>query len=332
MLSKRAALLLGLSFALAIISVYEFEPKEKKLPSEKDPALKNKFEELLEKKEESPRTLIVPNIPQTTPTPLASPVTVPLPLDIHAQGRQKRKTLPMGIVLWDQVTVTKDPEGKSPLYAIRSGDIVRVYKESLGQPRLHVHPGVDVYLAEITQNIEAAGKSYPDLDGWVQPGQVQILTDEQALDFTQTVQPMTLGEDSNFSMISFYERAMKNPDPVVHRIIGPRLLGIVSLHEEYVSSWQSLYRDPDAKIRTYTLAQLRERGIDKSRPILEDLIVRLTELTKTRATDEKEIEVLIIIDLLKASHHPRALTAFESFKEAWAGKQSQKIIEALKEE
>ena len=336
MVSKKALLLFGLSFALTIILTREFKPRLKNTPlpgplpqGERESNLKDKFEELLEKKEDSSRTLTLPVIAKNPPSPPLP--SLPPPIDIHAKGRQKRKTLPMGIVLWDQVEATEDKEATVPLYTLRTGDILRVYKDSVDPTRIHIHPGVDVYLAEITQNIEAAGQSYPDQDGWVEKSKVQILTDEQAVDFTQTAEPMTLGEDSTFSMISFYERAMKNPDPVVHRIMGPRLLEIVSLHEEYVSSWQSLVRDPDSKIRTYTLAQLRERGIGKSRAILEDLIVRLTELTQNRARDEKEIEVLTILDILKASHHPRVQSVFESFKETWEGKQSQKILDALTE-
>ena len=62
---------------------------------------------------------------------------------------------------------------------------------------------------------------------------------------------------------------------------------------------------------------------------MEDLILRLTELTQTRAVDETEIEVLTIIDILKDSHSPRVTAAFQSFREAWADKQSQRILESL---
>ncbi len=57
--------------------------------------------------------------------------------------------------------------------------------------------------------------------------------------------------------------------------------------------------------------------------VVEDLILRLTELTRTKAADETEIEVLTIIGILKDSPYPRVAAAFASFSEAWSGKQSE---------
>jgi hypothetical protein len=145
------------------------------------------------------------------------------------------------------------------------------------------------------------------------------------------VDPVTLGNDPSFSTLDFYDRAMKNPDPVVHRVIGPRMIALVSLHEDYSSSWKQLYRDPDPKIRDAALANLRERGVANSRLIIEDLIRRLAELTQEKAEGERELEVLSILGILEDSHHPRVKAAMQSFEESWKDTQSDAINAAARE-
>lgn len=158
---------------------------------------------------------------------------------------------------------------------------------------------------------------------------IQVLTPEQADVFINETIPMTLGTDPSFSMLDFYHRAMANPDPEIHKIIAGRLIYLISLHDEYSSTWTGILRDRDPGIRSLAIATLAKRGLGRSRLIVDDLIQRLTELTKTRATGEKEAEVLAIIDLLKDSGHTRAQSALASFAESWQGKQSEAVLKAL---
>jgi hypothetical protein len=234
-----------------------------------------------------------------------------VPLDARAQGRKKREPLPLGVILRDNVSVRKTPGGSS-LYTMSTGDFVKVYPDS-NDDWVHAHPGVDIYLAATSKEIETAGNRFPDKAGWVDRSQLQVFGPERAKEFTQATEPITLGRD-NFSTVDFYERAFKNPDPVVHRVVGPRLIGLLSLHEDYSSAWGRLYRDPDEKIRAVTLATLRERGAGKSAPLIEDLISRLIELKSKGGTDS-DPEVALITDILKESGSPRAQNALKSLSE-----------------
>ncbi len=213
---------------------------------------------------------------------------------------------------------------------MQTGDFVRVYAEDSGGERAHVHPGLDIYLALTSRDRRAAGERLPDQAGWIEKSNIQIFEAEQARQFTESVEPVTLGHDPSFSTLDFYGRAMKNPDLVVHRVVGPRLIETVGMHEDYdVSSWGALTRDRDPKIRSATLAALRQRGVGGSREIIEDLITRLSELTRGRAEGETEAEVLAILSVLKESRHPRVPTALQSFVESWKGTQSARVVEAL---
>jgi hypothetical protein len=209
-----------------------------------------------------------------------------------------------------------------------TGDLVRVFPDS-GAEMLHVQPGLDVYLAATTKETRPAGELLPDKDGWVQKSWLHVFEEESAKEFLMTVAPVTLGNDPSFSTIKFYERAMKNDDPVVHRVMGPRFISLVLLHEDYSSLWSALYRDKDPKIRDAALALLRERGVGSSREIIEDLITRLTELTDVRARGEAEVEVLSILGVLKESGHPRVPQALASFVEAWRDTQGPAVNDAL---
>jgi hypothetical protein len=276
-------------------------------------ALKEELLSQLKKPDVSGRTL---KLPAPRPDLADEPPPAPKPLTadekMRAQGRKKREGLPLGVVLWDNVPIYKDAQGKDVLYTMSSGDFVKVYDDSTTERR-HVHPGVDVYLAATSKEIETAGNRFPDKAGWVDRSQLQVFGPERAKEFTQATEPMTLGRD-NFSTVDFYERAFKNPDPVVHRVVGPRLIGLLSLHEDYSSAWGRLYRDPDEKIRAVTLATLRERGAGKSAPLIEDLISRLIELKSKGGTDS-DPEVALITDILKESGSPRAQNALKSLSE-----------------
>ncbi len=258
------------------------------------------------------------------------------PLDPRAVGRKKREGLPMGVVLWDDVPVFESVDGKKELFRMMTGDMVRVFPDAnLDLPdgrqadRVRVQPGLDVYLAATTKETRPAGERFPDRDGWVKKSDIRVFEPEDAKEYLMEVSPVTLGNDPAFSTLRFYDRAMKNPDPVVHRVVGPRLIALVLLHEDYSTSWAALYRDRDPKIRDAALSALNERGVANNRQLIEDLILRLTELTKTRAQGETEQEVLSILNMLKNSGHPRVPAALASFREAWKDNQSAAILEAL---
>jgi len=245
--------------------------------------------------------------------------------DARARGRRQRESLPMGVILWDKVKIYSKSSGWKKLYRVQTGDIVRVYNDVPESGRHRIHPGVDVYLAETSKNIEAAGNRLPDKDGWIDKEVIHIFSPKEAVAFTQSVEAVTLGQDTTFSTLDFYDRAMKNPDLVVHSIFGPKLIFFVSLHDEYSSSWTRLYRDEDSKIRSLALAGLKQRGVGGSRIIIEDLIGRLAELTKKKASGESEAEVLAILNILKESGHPRVPAALAGFQESWRESQSDKI-------
>jgi len=227
-------------------------------------------------------------------------------------GRKQRELLPLGVILWDNVPIYKEEKGGDVLYRMSTGDFVKVYADPHPE-RLRIHPGVDVYLAFTSKEIETAGNRFPDAAGWIDKTQLHVFQPERAKEFTQSVDPVTLGA-GDFSTVDFYERAFKNPDPVVHRVIGPRLMQLLSLHEDYSSAWGRLYRDPDEKIRALTLATLRERGVGKSLPLIEDLITRLIDL-KSKNRRENEPEIAQIVAILKASGSPRAQNALGGLAE-----------------
>jgi hypothetical protein len=287
-------------------------------PSPDLSALKNELLSQLEKSGPSNRTLAMPKArrqtdeERATQTYNAALAKLAEAEKRRAIGRKKREGLPLGVILWDDVPVYESASGKKVLYTMSSGDFVKVYVDSTTDRR-HIHPGVDLYLAETSKAIETASNRFPDKDGWIDKIQLQIFGPERAKEFTQTAEPMTLGRD-NFSTVDFYERAFKNTDPVVHRVIGPRLIALLSLHEDYSSAWGRLYRDPDEKIRAVTLAALRQRGAGKSSALIEDLIKRLIEL-KSKGRVETDPEVSAIADLLKDSGNPRAQNALKSLSE-----------------
>ncbi len=275
----------------------------------------------------SKRTLAIPEVPTEVDATASAPVSAPA-LSPRAISRKKREGLPMGVVLWDNVPIYDAPNAKTELFRTTTGDFVRVFPDA--NPSFwHVQPGLDLYLAATTKQVEPAGERFPDKDGWIRKSDLNVFEPADAKEFIMELSPVTLGNDPSFSTLSFYDRAMKNPDPVVHRVVGPRIIALVSLHEDYSSSWKALYRDPDPKIRDAALAALNERGLANNRNIIEDLIVRLTELTKTPAKDETELEVLSILGVLKATHHPRVPAALASFKDAWKQTQSARINSAL---
>jgi hypothetical protein len=212
---------------------------------------------------------------------------------------------------------------------MRTGDMVRVYHEGKSSGWIHIHPGVDVYLYATSKNIEAAGENYVDQEVWIKADNLQVLKPQEAVLFTETTQPVTMGRDPDFSTLNFYERAMKNPDPVVRQIVGPRLIDLISYHNEYMNLWTQLYRDPDSRVRSLSLASLKKRGVGNSRLVIEDLIKRLSELTRGKARGEQEAEAIMIIEILADSQHPRALVALQGYEEAWAGTQSIELRRAL---
>lgn len=265
----------------------------------------------------------------TDPAPPIAPPPARTP-DKRAAGREQRKLLPLGVVLWDDAPIYDAPSRGQVLYRMHTGDFVKVYAtESPG--RYHVHPGVDIYLAATSKAIETAGNRFPDVDGWIDRQNLHIFPPEEAKEFTQDTDPVTLGAGPDFSTVEFYRRALRNEDPVVHRVIGPRFIELLSIHEDYLPEWSALFRDPDAKIRSVTLAALRERGVGNSREIIEDMIRRLAELTRRRAEREDEAEVLSILAILEKSGHPRVPTALESFRDSWEKTQSAAVQNALRD-
>lgn len=298
-------------------------------PDSRSIALKNQINILLQQSESTERTLALPN-PPAAPTELKKRAA--------GEDKQEEKKPPeadppppqiIGVVLADKIPVYTTNEGWDILCSLQTGDLISPLSLKPVNNRIQIKPRVDVFLAATTQLTESAGSRYPNTAGWIEPSQIQILDPDRAEDYTQGIEAFTLGEDPNFSMVDFYTRAMKNPDRAVHRIVGARLIALVSLHEDYNSSWIQLYRDPDPRLRSLALSTLRQRGVGHSRLIVDDLIARLAELTKIRATGDEETEVLLILDILKASQHSRVPSAFASFREAWAGKQSQKIMDSL---
>jgi hypothetical protein len=180
---------------------------------------------------------------------------------------------------------------------------------------VHAHPGVDIYLAATSKEIETAGNRFPDKDGWIARTDINVFPPDQATEFTQSDDPMTLGSDPNFSTGDFYERALKNPDPVVHRVIGPRLIALLLIHEDYSSSWGRLLRDPDEKIRSVTLAALKGRGVARNDALIDDLINRLAELKAAPHNPAVDAETQLLTAVLQESQNPRALNALKSFSE-----------------
>ena len=283
--------------------------------------IKTEFMAHLQKSGPTNKTLSIPESPKTPSKPK---------LDKRAKGRKQRENYPLGVLLWDNVPVFKDQTGKTVLYTMQTGDFVRIFPDAPKNNLIKIQPGVDVYLAATSKQFEAAGNRFPDRPGWMKSSQIQIFNPNRALEFTQKTTPMTLGPDSSFSTLDFYERAMKNPDPVVHRVVGPRMIELLSIHEDYVSSWGALYRDHDSKIRSVTLASLRKRGVGHNREIIEDLIKRLAELTTARVHGEMEVEVLTILNILEESRHPRVPAALQGFAETWVDTQGDKIVSAIK--
>ena len=274
----------------------------------------------------APRPLDLPPVPSPEPDPTAAPEPSP---DTRARGRAEREHLPLAVALGDGVTVRSAPAGEA-LYALRTGDFVRVYAGEESGGWIRVHPGVNVFLAETTGRTEPAGTALPDRAGWVSRAEVHVFDRRQAELFTETAEPVTLGDDPTFSMLSFYERAMANPDPVVHRVMGPRVINIISLHDDYVESWSALLRDRDSKIRSVTLAAIKRRGVGGHRWLMEDLIQRLADLTATRATGEREAEVLAILAILNDAEHPRVPAALQSFLGTWSGTQGPAVLAAAR--
>jgi len=194
-----------------------------------------------------------------------------------------------------------------------------------------IHPAAEIYLAATSKKTEVAGTLYPDVDGFVERRDVHVFDAQEVKEFTETTDPVTLGNDPNFSSVTFYETAFKNPDPVVHRVIGPRMISLLSIHEDYLSSWGTLYRDPDSKIRSLTLAALKKRGVGRSTLTVEDLITRLSELTTEKARGEAGAEVMTILNILKEAHHPRVPQALATYTETWEQTQEPSIVQALKD-
>ncbi|MCG3204211.1 MAG: hypothetical protein KCHDKBKB_00921 [Elusimicrobia bacterium] len=291
---------------------------------------KNEMLAYLNQTEAPNRRLILPSTPNEVEETAKAPPSSPPPLTPRAIGRKKRQGLPMGVVLWDNVPVYDSVEKKRVIFSLRSGDVVRVFDDNA--PSLaHVQPGLDIYLAATTKETQPAGEFLPDQDGWVEKTNLHVFEPDAAKEFVMETTPVTLGNDTDFSTFDFYDRAMKNPDPVVHRMIGPRMIALVLLHEDYSSSWATLYRDQDPRIRDAALAALNERGVGDNRELIEDLILRLTELTKFKAKGETELEVLSLLGVLKASQHPRVPAALASFKEDWEKTQSPALNEALQQ-
>jgi hypothetical protein len=306
------------------------EPKTIATPDETVKKLEDQINSLLLKSEPAKRTLDLP--PPISETPVKKKPTEPEPETAKDPDAPSRKIPPpqiMGVVLNDNTPVYTTADGWDLLCELQTGDLISPLPVEDNKGRRKIRPRVDVFLAATTRMTESAGRKYPSAVGWVDGSKIQILSAEQAVDYTQKTDAFTLAEDPNFSMVDFYTRAMKNPDPAVHRIVGARLIALVSLHEDYNSSWIQLYRDPDPRLRSLALSTLRERGVGRSRLIVEDLIARLTELTKNRATGDEETEVILILDILKASGHSRVPSAFASFREGWAGKQNQRILDGL---
>src|ERR1051326_5858098 len=67
--------------------------------------LKSQMNSLLNSESQSARILTLPPVAQKPAVPLAEPI--PSANDPAAEGRRKRKVLPMGIILWDNVKVFK---------------------------------------------------------------------------------------------------------------------------------------------------------------------------------------------------------------------------------
>lgn len=279
--------------------------------------------------ESSTGTVTIPGIEETLETaygPLAPPA--PTPGDERAARRHERRHLPLGVVLRDGVPALKSPRGDA-LYRMLTGDFVRVYPESpAGFWR--AQPGVDIYLAATSKRFEAAGDRFPDTPVFLRRADVQIFKPQAAIEFTRSTEPVTLGNEPGFSTLAFYERAIENPDPVVHRVVGPRLVELLSVHEDYLAVWSRLLRDHDAMIRAATLSALRRRGVAGNRGIIEDLIRRLAELTATRARGDTEAEVLSILAVLAATDHPRVPAALKSFEGTWRDAQGEAVNDALK--
>ena len=263
------------------------------------------------------------------PSPV-SPPTPPAP-EPRAEGRRKRRNLPVAVVLWDDVPGFESASSGHARYKLSTGDMVRVIGEDKTTHRIQIHPGLDVFLPMTTKKVEASGYTLPDEPAWVDKRDLAFFDESEAKVYAETDEPVTLGDDPGFSTLSFYERAMKNPDPVVHRVVGPRMVAILGIHEDYTPDWGALLRDRDPKIRAVTIASLRQRGINNSRALIEDLIRRVSELTQTKAEGETEAEVLSILSLLKESGHPRVRAALQGFADTWKTTQSDTVNQALQE-
>jgi len=295
--------------------------------------LKKQMLASLSKKPSRKRLLSIPKLPPQEPEDKFSRTIekVVAQEPVRAEGIKKRRSFPVGVVIYPEVRVFKSHSKKEPLFKMRTGDFVKIYPDQNDPNFLLIHPGSEIFLAATSKKTEVAGTLYPDEDGWIDKNLLHQFDADEAKEFTETTDPITLGNDPNFSTVSFYEEAFNNPDPVVHRVIGPRFISILSLHEDYLASWKDLYRDPDSKIRSITLASLKQRGVGHSRRIVEDLIRRLSELTAQTAQGETESEVITILTILKESCHPRVPVALSSYVETWESTQTPTVVAALKE-
>jgi hydroxylamine reductase (hybrid-cluster protein) len=67
--------------------------------------------------------------------------------------------------------------------------------------------------------------------------------------------------------------------------------------------------------------------LGNNRLLLEDLITRLSELTRIRAQGEQEVEVLTLLNILEDTQHPRVPAALAGFAESWKQTQGNAINE-----
>ncbi len=166
----------------------------------------------------------------------------------------------MGIVLTDATPAFGSSQSTEPLFQLQTGDLLEVKSETPTSGRVSARARVDVFLAATTQLTESAGSRYPDRIVWIPVDRLQILPKDQAVEYTQHMDPITLGNnDPTFSTYDFYLRAMKNPDRTIHRIVGARLVGLVSLHDEYSEIWTLLNRDLDPEVRSLAMTAYQKQ-------------------------------------------------------------------------
>jgi hypothetical protein len=220
--------------------------------------IEQEMNRLLSRPESSERTLAVPPTPK--PSIKAPSNEISTVADTNSQNEpDPPPPVPMGVVLLDQTPAYAAVNSTSSVMTLRTGDLLEIKPETAQAGRLQGRTHVDVLIAGKRSTIVTAGTHYPDRLLWLSSPSVQVLPIEQAITYTRSTELITLGNDPDFSTFDFYLRALKNPDPVVHRIVGARLVRLLSLHQEYNPTWEVLIHDSDPYIADLALKWSQKR-------------------------------------------------------------------------